>query len=238
MLYILDKLIVKYQLKPPFLDVGCGTGYASKYFANKGWGGKAIDISASAIEIARKNLISFKMVKIAREGISNKVGKFNTIILFDVIEHIEDDEQVLKKIYQLLNPNGYILLALTSNPKEWRWDDEFYGHYRRYSKNDIKTKLKKTGFDQLEFVEYTFPIFWLIRRIYTSILRPPKVNFQDKAERTSMSAVSSSWSIPFLLSAVEKLDFLWKIIFFLQYLLFKRFTSWGFAMLVIARKPK
>lgn len=236
-LYIFDKIIAKYQLKSPFLDGGCGTGYVSRYLAMKGWEGKAIDLSEDAVRVSRENLSYFDKVKVAKEGILNQKGKFNTVILFDVIEHIKDDEKVLRKINQLLNPNGFVLLALTSNPKEWRWDDEFYGHYRRYNENDIRTKLIKANLEPKDFVEYTFPVFWLIRRLYTTIQKPPQINLKDKVKRTDTSAISSSWSIPPLFQVIIKLDLLWRIIFFFQYHFFKKNISSGFAMLVLAQKP-
>lgn len=237
-MYILDKMIVKYHLKPPFLDGGCGTGYVSKFLATRGWQGKAIDLSDEAIRITKKNLSSFKKIQVLKQEILNQKGKFNTIILFDVLEHIKDDNKVLRKINQLLNPGGYVILALTSNPKEWRWDDEFYGHYRRYTEDDIKYKLIKTGYKPRDFIEYTFPVFWLIRVIYTSIIKPPKANFYDKAERTNTSGIFSAWNIPPLLNIILKLDFFWKTVFFIQYLFFRNVTSFGFAMLVVANKPR
>lgn len=236
MLYVFDKLILKYGLKPPFLDAGCGSGYASKYLALKGWKGKAIDLSAEAIKLSQKELSSFQNVKVTQEGILSQKENFNTIILFDVIEHIEDDEKMLRKTNQLLNSRGNLILALTSNPKEWRWDDEFYGHFRRYTEDDIRKKLIKAGFEPKEFIESTFPIFWFIRRLYTSLVKPPEMDFRDKGKRTNASATSTAWKISGLFNILIKLSFLWELVFFIQYIFFKRFTSYGFGMLVVAQK--
>lgn len=238
MLYVFDKLIAQYRLKPPFLDAGCGIGYASRHLAMKGWGGKAIDLSGKAIKMSRENLSSFPEVEVKKESILNQKDKYNTIFLFDVLEHIKDDVKILKKINSLLAPGGYLVLALTSNPREWRWDDEFYGHYRRYSARDIETKLKSTGLKPQDFIEYTFPVFWLIRRIYTAVLIPPKVNYSDKEKRTKQSALSSAWRIPAFASLIVNLTPFWNMVFFLQYLLFKKSTSWGFAMFVLAKKSE
>lgn len=236
MLYIFDKLILEYRLKQPFLDGGCGLGYASRHLALKGWKGKAIDLSSEAVRISKKELSSFKNVKVAKEGILNQKENFNIIMLFDVIEHIKDDEKVLRKVNQLLNSQGYLLLALTSNLKEWRWDDEFYGHFRRYTENSIKEKLIKAGFEPKEFIEYTFPIFWFIRRLYTFLLKPKEMDFKDKEKRTRLSAISSSWEIPSIFNIIMKLDFLWNLVFYIQYHFFKKFTSFGFGMYVLAQK--
>lgn len=235
-LYIFDKIIPKYNLKPPFLDAGCGTGYVSKYLASKGWAGKAIDLSSEAINICKKELSHFSEVKVAKQGILNQKEKFSTIIMIDVIEHLKNDDEVLRKISSILTPNGYIILAFTSNPKEWRWDDDFYGHYRRYTEKDIKRKLKRAGLEPEEFIEYTFPSFWLIRRIYTSFQKPTVLNFKNKAKRTDLSSTSSSWNVSPIFRQFMGLKFFWKIIFYIQFHFFKRFTTQGFATLVVAKK--
>lgn len=235
-LYIFNILIPKYKLKPPFLDAGCGVGYASKYLASRGWDGKAIDLSSDAIKITRKELSQLPKVKVAKQGILDQKGEFNTIVMIDVIEHMKNDKEVLQKINTLLAHNGYILLAFTSNPREWRWDDDFYGHYRRYTVKDIRNKLKKSGLNPKEFIEYTFPTFWFIRRLYTFLQKPPKENFKDKTKRTNSSSTSSSWKTSPLFKQFMALKYLWNVIFFIQFHFFKKFTKYGFAALVVAQK--
>jgi len=53
--------------------------------------------------------------------------------LFDVLEHIKNDQQVLRKLSSLLVKGGFLVMAVPSNPDEWSWDDDFYGHFRRYN---------------------------------------------------------------------------------------------------------
>ena len=68
-----------------------------------------------------------------KQPLSEVTGSWNTIILWDVLEHIDDDAAALRTIERLLRPGGRLLIAVPSNPREWRGDDDFYGHFRRYT---------------------------------------------------------------------------------------------------------
>ena len=145
MFYCLEQMIRRYNLQAPFLDVGCGIGDLSCYLAAKSWHGKSIDFSELAIQKAQKNLRNFPLVTVAKKSLFDETEKFNTILMWDILEHLEQDEIALAKISSLLLEKGYLLLAIPSNPDEWRWDDDFYGHYRRYTVQDISEKLIKAG---------------------------------------------------------------------------------------------
>lgn len=142
-LYCIDKLVTQYNLggaPQKFLDVGCGMGDISQYFAGRGWQGKVIDISDIAVEKARENLKTFKDIEVENKSLFQETGVFRIIFLMDVLEHIENDRAALDKVFSLLTKDGYAVISVPSNPREWRWDDDFYGHYRRYTSVEIKNK--------------------------------------------------------------------------------------------------
>ena len=170
MFYCLDQFIAEYDLTSPFLDVGCGIGDLSAYVALKGWHGRAIDFSEVAIKRAKLNLKLFPQVEVSGASLFNENNKFKTVFLWDVIEHMEDDEAALKKISSILFPGGYLLIAVPSNPREWRWDDDFYGHYRRYTEKEIGEKIIGAGLEPVVFWDFTYPIFWN-RRINTNFIQ-------------------------------------------------------------------
>lgn len=234
-LFLLEKIIKKYKLGSPFLDVACGNGYVSKFLAKKGWTGVAIDYSSKAVSIAKQNLTNYKKVKIKKITLMKTSGKYKTILMFDVLEHIKNDVFALKKMHALLKRGGHLIIAGPSNPKEWRWDDDFYGHYRRYTKQELETKLIKTGFKPIIFYDYTFPFFWIMRRFYTKI-KKQRINYSDNQERTKNSSTDFAWNISYFSAIFNRTSFIWIPIYFIQYLFFRNMTSSGNSFMVVAEK--
>lgn len=234
-LFLLDKVRKKYHLEPPFLDIACGTGYLSRYLGNLGWQGKAIDFSEKAIKITQNNLKDLGKVIVERKSASKENGKYKTVLMFDFLEHVKEDLKFLRKVHSLLIPGGFIVICVPSNPKEWRWDDDFYGHYRRYTKNDLNRKFIQSGFKPIIFYDYTFPFFWALRRIYTK-LKKKKVNYPDKEKQTAKSSFAYAWSIPVASALLDKTSLLWIPIYIIQYTFFRKKIYKGNAMFVLAKR--
>ena len=129
-------------------------------------------------------------------------GAFDCIIMWDVLEHIDDDRGALRMVERLLRPGGQLLLAVPSNPREWRWDDDFYGHFRRYTVADMTEKLTQAGMPPQVFWDFTYPWFWLMRRMYTRLKSAPSGR-ADKEASTKASATVNAWDVPLLSQAAR-----------------------------------
>lgn len=237
MFYCLDRFIETYKLCGPFLDVGCGVGDLSAYLANKGWQGKAIDDSPIAISRAHVNLKHFENIEIERKSLFEEVGQFQTILIWDVVEHIKDDESALSKLSSLVAPEGYLLIAVPSNSREWRWDDDFYGHYRRYSREDMEAKLRRVGLHPVVFWDFTYPVFWIMRRFYTFFKKPSTGIGGQKEDKTSISATVNAWDIPIISSLINKTNFIWRLLYNIQFRFFRNKVAQGHEMFILAQKP-
>jgi 2-polyprenyl-3-methyl-5-hydroxy-6-metoxy-1,4-benzoquinol methylase len=95
------------------LDVGCGTGFFLDYAIQRKWKVCGIDSSNENIS------------KLLPRGINGIAGnfliypfqeKFDVIVLWDVIEHLQSPRQFISRAKSLLNPGGVILIA-TPNDK-------------------------------------------------------------------------------------------------------------------------
>lgn len=236
-IFILSKIIKEYNLKPPFLDIACGTGYLSKYLGLIGWSGKAVDSSKQAVNKTLSNLEDYQEILVERKDFLKLKGKFKTVFMFDILEHIRDDNFALRKVCSLLIPGGFLVIAAPSNPHEWSWDDDFYGHFRRYTEIELKQKLIKAKFKPIIFYDYSFPFFWLLRKIYTRIINKQK-NLLSKAKQTEQSSFSYAWRIPYVSFILDKTSFLWLPIYIIQYKFFKNHISYGNSMIVLATKNK
>jgi SAM-dependent methyltransferase len=235
LLRCLGEAVSRFELKPPFLDAGCGIGDVSVWLAQRGWPGLAVDYSAEAVARARENLRAFAHVEVRHAELSDLRRQFGTIILWDVLEHVEDDGAVLRQLAALTVPHGHVVISTPSNPGEWRWDDEFYGHYRRYTAEDLEEKLNAAGWDVEAVWDSTFPHFWILRRIYTRLKPPPDLG-GSKEQHTKASSRRNAWDVPILGTILQRSSLLWTPLSALQFLLFRGAVRWGHEVFVVARR--
>jgi SAM-dependent methyltransferase len=236
MFYCLERFIERYGMRGPFLEVGCGAGDVSEHLARKGWHGLAIDASPAAVERARVRLDRYADVTLERRELADVRGRFASVLMWDVLEHIDDDDAALRAVAALLEPGGHLLLAVPSNPREWRWDDDFYGHFRRYTTEGIGTKLATAGLEPVVSWDFTFPWFWAMRRVYTRVKRPPAMA-SSKRDATMDSALHSAWEAGALSKVLDRTAPLWAPLHRIQFALFRNATRQGHEMFVLARKP-
>jgi 2-polyprenyl-3-methyl-5-hydroxy-6-metoxy-1,4-benzoquinol methylase len=137
------KLILGLVEGQTVLDVGCGSGLLSKALLSKGYSVVAIDDDPKAVEITKKKGITSYVASINDWGISEK---FDCIICADVLEHIDNDQEIIKKIYSMLNPNGCLIVNVPSYQFLFGQHDIALGHKRRYSNRELKNKLQSSGF--------------------------------------------------------------------------------------------
>jgi 2-polyprenyl-3-methyl-5-hydroxy-6-metoxy-1,4-benzoquinol methylase len=137
------KLILKLVEGKKILDVGCGSGLLSKTLINKGYNVTVIDNDTKAIEIASKKGINGFVADI---NTWQTQEKFDCIILGDVLEHIKDDKFALKKVYDMLNPDGCTVVNVPAYQTLFSKHDVALGHKRRYSNAELESKLQDSGF--------------------------------------------------------------------------------------------
>tara|TARA_Y100000310_G_C20671841_1_gene810733 strand:+ start:2076 stop:2513 length:438 start_codon:yes stop_codon:yes gene_type:complete len=75
------------------------------------------------------------------------------ILAADVLEHLKDDETAVRKISKAINKSGTFLITVPAFQSLFSRHDELCHHYRRYSKKQLESILKKAGFE-IEFISY------------------------------------------------------------------------------------
>ena len=100
--------------KTKILDVGCGGGLISEGLYNLGANVTGIDFIKTNIRVAKihaqkNNLkINYHVKDFEKEKIESK---FDVIIIFEVLEHLNDWELFLKKIRINLKKNGVLIIS-------------------------------------------------------------------------------------------------------------------------------
>lgn len=163
-LWALEKYSPKFS---SLLEIGCGTGFVLKGIADKFPNAEMTgsEIYSSGLAYAARRLPNSTLVQLDARRLPYN-AEFDAIAAFDVIEHISEDVEVLKKIHHSLKPDGLCLITVPQHQWLWSKVDVEACHRRRYSASDLHRKLTQTGFRTLKstsFVTLLLPLLLLAR---------------------------------------------------------------------------
>ena len=85
---------------------------------------------------------------------------FDSVILMNVLEHIKDDEAVLRRLMKRLSPAGRIVVLVPAGAWAFGSTDERLGHYRRYSKASARDLMAKLSLNVEALRYYNFIGVW------------------------------------------------------------------------------
>ncbi len=74
-------------------------------------------------------------------------SSFDLICLFDVVEHIPDDQLAFAQLSHLLADGGTLFFSVPLHTHAWTSFDTLVGHYRRYNPEDLLGILDSHQFD-------------------------------------------------------------------------------------------
>lgn len=151
------------------LDAGCGAGDVTLPLLDRGFRVHGIDGSRYALERLEKRLTPSQ-----RKRFSGEVSDFDRfhprqpydlILLCEVLEHMDDDAGLLRRMRQALKPDGWIVVTVPADPGLWSDGDVFSGHVRRYTRRQLEDLILSAGLVCTTFRSYGFPILWTYSRI-------------------------------------------------------------------------
>ena len=142
------------------LDFGAGTGLYAKQLQRLNPHVKII-----ALEPA-DNLDAMYRDKVV-EKISSlrECEAIDLIYSFNVLEHIEDDVTILKEMYHVLSHKGKLCLFVPAFPCLYSAMDKKVGHYRRYTRKELISKVESAGF-KVRVCVYKDFCGWFISFVY------------------------------------------------------------------------
>ena len=149
MLPFLEKVKNMLHNEAKVLDLGCNSGYETKRMKELGLNPVGLDFSEKSIFFAKEKNPDIKFVCDDMLNDLTYLGKFDGVVAIASIIHITVDklELCFKRIYDVLNDNGYLFMVvrseigkLESSYREVngiRYDREVYG----YSKELLEEKM-------------------------------------------------------------------------------------------------
>lgn len=168
------------------LDIGCSKGYLACQLKKKGCIITGIDNNKEDLLSAKKECNKTILLDISREKIT---GKYDIIILGDILEHLQDPLTLLKSLKKNLKEKGYILISVPNGVNIYarikilfgNFDYEEKGifdktHLRFFTLKSIKKLIKDSGYSITEIKYSPIPIY-LIDSLPKIILTPIYYSF-------------------------------------------------------------
>ena len=140
-----------------FLEIGCGNGAVLQAMARSRLWDRLVgsELHPSGLAHARKRLpAQVEFVQMDARNIPG-VGVFDLTGAFDVIEHIADDEGVLRGLREATQTGGGTIIAVPQHPWLWSRADDIAHHQRRYRRGELEAKLLRCGFEVLFSSSFT-----------------------------------------------------------------------------------
>ena len=85
-----------------------------------------------------------------------------------MLEHIKDETSTLLSFYHHLNADGKLGIFVPANPLLYSHIDKKLEHFRRYTKAELKEKVKQAGFkiDECYFVDSLGLFAWFFVKVF------------------------------------------------------------------------
>ena len=151
-----------------FLDAGAGFGRHAFEAARQGATVYALDYATDEVVMTRNTFGAMLEAKEITEkayggvlrGDATKLpfddNTFDCVVTSEVLEHIQDDVNVISELHRVLKPGGSLGVTVPSWWPEkinWMLSDEYHapksvgGHVRIYSATELKAKLRSAGLE-------------------------------------------------------------------------------------------
>ncbi len=143
--YIFQTIKQFISMSEKIIEIGAGTGNVSRFLQNNGYKNISVgEMHLSGLKYAKdygiKECYQFNLLDTPFED------EFDAVCMFDVLEHIKEDDFALQNVNKSLNKGGKIVLTVPSHMWLWNRDDAIAGHKRRYTKKELINKLEDNGF--------------------------------------------------------------------------------------------
>ncbi len=171
---------------PAILEVGCGTGNVlqslEKEFSSANLTG--MDLFSEGLRFAhQRTKCGLIQADLAAPPLNTK---FDLVGMFDVLEHIKEDQAAVRQIFKLVKPGGLFMVTVPADPHLWSYFDIASRHARRYTLNSLRQTIIQAGFTEeflSPYIAFTYPALWIGRKAIDSAIASQELQVHHQAEK-------------------------------------------------------
>ncbi len=157
------RALKRYPFDGPFIDIGGGNGAVSARLQSEGIDTAVIEPGEEGARNAKQRGIRHVICSTLDEA-AFEPGAFGGAGLFDVIEHVEADVDLLRGAHRILRRGGVLAVTVPAYDALWSAEDVVAGHHRRYTLSKLRDVLVGSEFEVAYstyfFAPLTLPLFF------------------------------------------------------------------------------
>ncbi|HPO14541.1 MAG TPA: class I SAM-dependent methyltransferase [Candidatus Hydrogenedentes bacterium] len=135
------------------LEAGCGGGFFSSELQAGGRNIISGDLSPVAAQFAHEQGVRKTLSFDAGRGWPFRDASVASVVMLDMLEHVERDGECLAEVSRVLRPSGIVVLTVPAYPWLFSAWDEYNEHFRRYTAKSLSAAARAAGF-QIERCSY------------------------------------------------------------------------------------
>ncbi len=182
------------------IEYGAGTGTVSAKLLASAGSLTLVEPSANLVRALNDRFGNDARVTIVHASLEEHAGtapdaSFDTVVIVNVLEHINQDKDALTQLFRILKPGGNLLIFVPALQILMSKLDLLHGHFRRYSRAELRAKVEGCGF-KVEFCRYfdsvgVVPWFILNTLLRRTEFDPGLVKLNDKVVVPITAALES-----------------------------------------------
>ena len=161
--YLASLILVNARPGDRVLDIGAGIGTFARELAARGY-----DVHCVEPDPVQAACITAAGLDVSTDVENIRDGTIDFIYTLNVLEHIEDDTAALRQWRAKLKPGGRILIYVPAFPVLFSSMDRKVGHFRRYTRAELESKVSASGFDVIES-RYADSLGFLATLLYKAV---------------------------------------------------------------------
>jgi len=171
-------------LRGRVIEVGAGIGNVSEHYVDHVDEAVLLEPATNLHEVLAQRLVRpnvrtvcgmlHEVVGKTVDGVRFDRASFDCAIMVNVLEHIPNDAEVLRHLFELLKPSGSVLIFVPAMPFLFGALDERVGHCRRYTAETLREAFAQAGFEvrRMRYFDLLGMIPWYVTG---KVLRRPTI---------------------------------------------------------------
>jgi len=152
------------------LDIGCGRGITVDYLRQQGFDAWGCEVARpEPITRAVEPYLHLETDAFTLDDATR--GSVGTILLLDVLEHLEDPTAFLLECRDRFTACTNVLVTLPARMELWSNYDEYYGHFKRFDRQSLDAMVPRDAFEVVR-LNYFFRLLYPPARLLSALRRP------------------------------------------------------------------